>query len=236
MQDRPEVAVPWRYRIGIAEPIHRTAVEAVRRAAYRQALEFDWIDDAMLGWCTADDTGTVLGLWDNQGTLLSTVRATIFSNAEQAEAFLQYSLSSHPIATPTLVLSRAATTPAAARQGLNSLLRYAYLTATAAMSIGSVITIVYEGGPRLGSMRAAGFEFLEPSSGWDSEAVARTRALLAWLPRERLDRGIHTMTTTLAQPLEDVHIETASIVRALLSQCEMADNMTNPGSFIRSSG
>jgi hypothetical protein len=54
----------WRYRVGIADPTQRQAVEALRRAAYRQANEFDWNDEATLGWSAADDAGTVLALWD----------------------------------------------------------------------------------------------------------------------------------------------------------------------------
>lgn len=210
---------PWRYRIGVAGSTDRAAVESVRRAAYRQAREFDWNDEAMLAWSSDDEAATVLALWDDQGALLSTVRATVFASVGQAEAFLEYSLSGIDITTPGLVLSRAATAPSAARQGLNALLRHAYLSALAATPIGSVIAIVYEGGPRLESLRAAGYDFFEPRAGWDSEALARTRALLAWLPRQRLERALDVMSQALAGRLEGVHVETASIAHALRAQC-----------------
>jgi hypothetical protein len=216
-------AMHWRYRIGVAGALDRDGVVAVRRAAYRQATEFDWNDEALLGWCAADDEGAVLAVWDHEGTVMSTVRASVFTQVEPAENFLEYSLAGIPVATPTLVLSRAATDPNAARQGLNSVLRYAYLCAVASTSIRSVITIVYDGGPRLASMRSAGFDFHEPRAGWDTEAVALTRPLLAALPRERLVTALGTMSESLAQRLTDVRIEKVSIARSMRRQFEPVD-------------
>ena len=66
MQERPEIATARRYRAGIADPTQRETVEALRRAAYRQAAEFDWNDEATLGWSAADDAGTVLALWRSE--------------------------------------------------------------------------------------------------------------------------------------------------------------------------
>jgi hypothetical protein len=215
-------ASPWRYRIGVAGPADHAAIESVRRAAYRRASEFDWNDASLLAWCAADDAACVLALWDAHGELLSTVRATVFTDVGEAEAFLEYSLAGITIAPPTLVLSRAATAPNAARHGLNSLLRQVYLAAAAATSMGSVLTLVYSGGPRLEAMRAAGYDFFEPRAGWDTEAVARTQPLLAVLPRERLERAPGALSAALAKRPEAVRVEMASIVRALRSQCELS--------------
>ena len=222
MPERSEIVTAWRYRVGIADPSQREAVEALRRAAYRQAAEFDWNDEATLGWSAADDAGTVLALWDAHGALLSTTRATVFAGIGEAEAFLEYSLAGIPIVTPTLVLSRVATAPDAARHGLFALLRYAYLSALASTPIASVTAIVYEGAPHIGSMRESGYDFFEPRAGWDTEAVARTRPLLAVLPRQRFERALGVRTAALAGRLAGVHVETALIAAALRSRCAAA--------------
>jgi len=203
-----------RYHVGIAGFSQRTGVEAVRRAAYRQATEFDWKDEALLAWGSADDEGTVIALWDRHGQTLSTVRASVFADVEQAQQLLEYSLSGIDVPTPVLVLSRAATHPSMARQGLNSVVRYAYLAAAALSRIECVVTLVYDGGPRLRSMREAGFAFSQPRSGWDSEAVARTQPLLASLPRPRIDGAVRTISLAIGDRLNEVRVDTALIAQA----------------------
>jgi hypothetical protein len=212
---------PWQFRIGVARRDDRAGVEAVRRAAYRKAREFSWNDEALLRWGDADDAATVLAAWDVQGNLLSTVRCTVLPTIAQAEAFLEYSLADVDIAAPAMVLSRAATTPEAARQGLNSLLRYAYLHGAAACEpIASVMTIVYDGGPRLNAMREAGYDFCVPRASWDTEAVTHTQALLASMPRSRLLRAVAQLAHALAGPLSGVWLDNEAIRRGFAGQCQ----------------
>ena len=203
-----------RYRVGVAGRAQRAGVEAVRRAAYRQATEFDWNDEALLAWSNADDEGTVIALWDRQGEALSTVRASVFAELGPAEQLLEYSLAGIDVRTPVLVLSRAATHPSVARQGLNSVVRYAYLAAAAVARIECVVTLVYDGGPRLRSMREAGFVFSQPRAGWDTEAVARTQPLLASLPRRRIDGALRTISLAIGDRLAEVCVDTASIAQS----------------------
>jgi hypothetical protein len=211
---------PWQFRIGVARREDRAGVEAVRRAAYRKAREFSWNDEALLQWGDADDAATVLAGWDVQGNVLSTVRCSVLPTLAQAEAFLEYSLADVDIAAPALVLSRAATTPEAARQGLNSLLRYAYLHGAAACEpIASVMTIVYDGGPRLNAMREAGYDFCVPRANWDTEAVTHTQALLASMPRRRLPRALTQLAQALAEPLRSVWLDNEAIRRGFAQQC-----------------
>lgn len=207
-----------RYRVGAAGRAQRSGVEAVRRAAYRRATEFDWRDDALLAWGPADDESTVIALWDAQGRALSTVRATLFAGIAQAEQFLEYSLAGMEVATPVMVLSRAATEPEVSRQGLNSVVRYAYLAAAALAPVECVVTLVYDGGPRLRSMREAGFDLVEPRAGWDTEAVARTRPLMAVLPRRRFEAALRNISLAIAERLRETEIDTVSIAQGLHSQ------------------
>ncbi len=218
----PKAAHGWRYRVGVADITQRDAVEALRRVAYRGAVQFEWSDEATLGWTAADDTGTVLALWDAAGTLLSTTRASVFAQAAQAETFLEYSLAGIDPISPMLVLSRVATAPGATRGGLFALLRYAYLSALAATPVRSVIAIVYEGAAHSASMRECGYEFFEPRAGWDTEAVARTRPLLAVLARERFAHSLEMRAAALGDKTADVLIDSAAIAAAFGAQCDRA--------------
>lgn len=213
------MTAPCRDTVGVAGLGHRAGVEAVRRAAYRCATEFDWNDAALLAWGPADDEGTVIALWNAQGQVLSTVRASVFASTGQAERFLEYSLAGMAVAAPVLVLSRAATHPQVARQGLNSVVRHAYLAAAALSPVQCVATLVYDGGPRLRSMREAGFELVEPAAGWDTEAVARTRPLMAVLPRSRFEGALGSISCAVAGRLQQTDVDTAGIARALRAQC-----------------
>lgn len=208
-------------RLTVASRRDADAVFAVRRAAYRAAPEFEWKDEAALAWNEADDAGTVLGLWDDAGTLQSTLRASVFGSRAAAEAFLEYSLEGAAVALPTLVFSRAATAPEAARHGLFALLRVAYLAALPATPVQSLSAIVYDGGPRLRAMAEAGYGFSEPRAGWDSEAVARRAPLLALLPRERFAGALAIARAIAGDALARVAIDTDAIAAAFAAQAQV---------------
>lgn len=208
--------------IAVADRRDAAAVFDVRRAAYRAAPEFDWKDEAALAWNDADDAGTVIGLWDEAGVLQSTLRASAFGSRAAAEAFLEYSLEGAAVALPTLVFSRAATRPQAARHGLFALMRVAYLQALTATPVQSLSAIVYDGGPRLRAMADAGYAFTEPRAGWDSEAVARTPPLLAVLPRERFSGALAIARDAVGDRLAQVEIDAAGIAAAIAAQLRHA--------------
>jgi hypothetical protein len=208
------------FRVGLADSTQRSAVAALRRAAYREAAQFEWNDESTLDWSAADDSGTVLAVWDATGSLLSTIRASVFSGASTVEAFLEYSLAGINVPGPTLVLSRAATAPDAAHHGLFALLRLAYLSALPATPINSVIAVVYEGAPHSGFMRQCGYEFFEPQDTWDTEAVAHARPLLAVLPRAQFEHSLGMRRAALEGRLGGVQFDLAAIAESLCARCE----------------
>ena len=212
----------WRYRVGVADIAQRDAVEALRRFAYRSAAQFEWNDEATLAWTAADDNGTVLALWDVHGAMLSTVRASVFGDAARAEAFLEYSLDGVDAAAPMLVVSRAATAPAAARGGLFALLRHVYLSALTATPVRSLIAVVYEGAGHSLSMRESGYQFFEPRAAWDTEARALTRPLLAVLRQQNFAHAQQTRAAALAGKTADVRIDMAAITASFDAQCRRA--------------
>jgi hypothetical protein len=210
-----EPALALRCRIGVAGRADAAAVEAVRRSAYGAAPEFSWNDAATLAWNAADDAGCVLVLHDAAATLLSTLRLNVLHDVGAAERFLEYSLAGTAVQPPLLVLSRAASRPQHARCGLFALLRQAYLDALPATPVASVVALVYEGGPRLQAMVDAGYALHEPRAGWDREAVAHTRPLLAVLQRASFGAAAAQVRRTLGKRLEGVDIDGAAIAAAI---------------------
>ncbi len=211
------------FRVGVADAANitdRESIAALRRAAYRKAAQFEWNDESTLDWSTADDTGTVMAVWDAAGNVLSTIRASVFSDAVGAEAFLEYSLTGISLPGPALTLSRAATAPHAAQHGLFALLRIAYLSALPDTPINSAIAIVYEGAPHSGLMRECGYSFFQPQAGWDTEAVARTRPMLAVLPRAKFAHSLALRQAGLTPQSHPVQFDIAAISQSLRAQCQ----------------
>jgi hypothetical protein len=210
-----EPAAALRYRIGVASRADAAEVEAVRRSAYDAAREFTWNDAATLAWNAADDAGCVLVLHDAAGTLLSTLRINVLAGIAEAEQFLEYALAGIDARPPLLVLSRAASRPEHARRGLFALLRQAYLDALPATPVASVVALVYEGGPRLQAMVDAGYVLHEPRAGWDEEAVAHTRPLLAVLQRASFAAAAAQVRRALGAQLDGVAADAAAIAAAI---------------------
>lgn len=210
-----EPAVGLRYRIGVATRRDAAEVEAVRRSAYDTAREFTWNEAATLAWNAADDAGCVLGLRDAGGALLSTLRLNVLADVARAEHFLEYALAGTAAAPPLLVLSRAASRPEHARRGLFALLRQAYLAALPATPVASVVALVYEGGPRLQAMVDAGYALHEPRAGWDAEAVARTRPLLAVLQRAQFTAAAAQVRRAIGAQMDGVVADPAAIAAAI---------------------
>ena len=217
-----------RWLIGLVDgsaAAERKAVVQLRRQAYAGAREFAWHDLATLGWTSADESGAVFGLWhcederDNgEGsgrTLLSTVRASVFTQLADAEAFLEHALDGVGAAAPALVLSRAATAPGEHGRGLLALLRVAYLQALPQAGVNSVLAVVYDDAPRVRSMQAVGYTMTPPQRSWDSEARAIAAPLVAHLPRERFAQALQAATALAATAPAGVQVMHDDIAAAL---------------------
>ncbi len=210
------------FRLDVVRDVaDRQAVVAVRQAAFAQAREFLWRDPQALAWGPEDEQATVLALWDANGVLSATVRASVLPSALAAQAVVEYAIEHLNLPGPLLLLSRAATRPQAQCRGANALLRVAYLSAFLRTELRCVMTQVYENAPRLQAMRQAGFELTPLGRGWDSEAQARTQPLLAWMPRERVETGLRALMTEQAAALQQTVIDVAAMAASLNAQWQV---------------
>lgn len=214
----PLSGVP-RCRVGV---VHRAAeqqaVVAVRRAAYAQAQQFRWLDTNTLAWSADDQKATVLGLWDANGVLNATVRATVLPSTPAAQAVIAYDIEALNLPGPLMLLTRAATHPQAQCRGGNALLRCAYLAAMLHTDLGCVITQVYDQAPRLRALRQAGFELTPLSVGWDGEAQPLTQPLLAWMLRHHVVAGLQRMESEHDAGLSITLIDLPAIAASLNAQ------------------
>ncbi len=214
-----------RWLIGVVDGSSRAARDAVvqlRRQAYAGAREFAWHDLATLGWTATDDRSAVLGLWHcpegggtSTRTLLSTVRATVFTQLAAAEAFLEHALDGIGAVAPALVLSRAATAPGEHGRGLLALLRVAYLQALAQAGVHSVLAVVYDDAPRVRSMQAVGYTMTPPQRSWDSEARAIAAPLVAHLAHAKFAQAMQAATALAATAPAGVQVMHDDIAAAL---------------------
>jgi hypothetical protein len=211
-----------------ATALERQAVSRLRRDSFAQARQFHWQDPSALDWGPEDDRACVIGLWNEAGELVSTVRATVLRSALAAQSIIEYPIEHLRLPGPLMLLSRAATSPAHQRCGGNALVRCAYLAAAARAPVRCVITQVYDQAPRLHTMRQVGFTLTPLEGGWDSEARAITQPLLAWMLRPQFEPGAGLAWTAWATraasaTAADAAFELDAIVASLQRQCAALD-------------
>jgi hypothetical protein len=174
-----------------------SAVEQLRRSCYARAPEFELLQPECLDWDACDDQAVVYQLHDLQGTLLATVRSHWVADAHSLAQQMGCECSLAADCFPTLFLSRGATTSAAARGGLHSLLRLHFLRAAQSLGAASATGAVYENAPRVRSMQLLGYEFQRPARVWDPEVRAIQPMLVACLPGRRVAAAVQSLELLL---------------------------------------
>lgn len=129
-------------------------VSRLRRRAYPVSLVRDL---EYLEWGPLDERSLVLGVRGADGFLLATMRGVWAAGREEV-AELEPVPPTWP-GGPTLVLQRAATSQDQQGAGLNSLLRWHFLSVAIASGVRFLAGVVISGSARTGVMRRIGYEF-----------------------------------------------------------------------------
>jgi hypothetical protein len=170
-----------RYRVSVVTFAHAVALLELRLLAFSKSPQFVWRDPAKLGWTPTDDEAVVFGVWC-AGRLVATSRVYLRANRAQAEQAIEYDLTELPPERfPCLIAGRSATHPEHANIGLSGVLRLAMiesLLGPLAYPIRSILAVVYDGAPRVRSLRMAGYDCFACARHWDSEATAQVPPLL----------------------------------------------------------
>jgi hypothetical protein len=112
------------------------------------------------------------------------MRGTIVADRNTAEQQLECTVELERSLFPAVILERAATRRDVASLGLNSLLRYYFVTAAQPVAR-SVIGVVFDGAPRLRVLTEIGYNIAPVHKCWDGNVADYHRVLLATLSRSR---------------------------------------------------
>jgi hypothetical protein len=190
------------YQVDVASSVDAASVTELRRTALAQSREFSVNDIDKVGWTEIDESSVVLVVREDD-ILVSSMRMITFSDEAAAERFLEYPVTQHSIPGPILTMSRAVTLPSHFSKGLMGAIRYAYLRGALETAIQSVVAIVYQGAPRVNSMRRAGFEMLECRQHWDSEATVSAAPLIGVLPRRLFSQALAHSQAEFSHVIDD---------------------------------
>ena len=185
--------------VGLATAADAPAIGALLLAQYRAAKEFRLLRPDLLAWDGRAGAGGVAAGWTDDGRLVATMRASIAPDADAAAAAMGLSVDLPDACFPAVILSRAATDPALARSGINSLLRWHLLRAAAAQGARAALGLVYEGAPRLSVMARIGYRTAPPARIWDPEVEPLRPPLLAWLPPEVFPAAIEALRAEVVE-------------------------------------
>jgi len=189
----------WTEQVNGTAP--RSAIEALRRDAYRRAREFAVTSPAAYAWTPSDDRATVLAIWDRDG-VVATMRGTVVATCEDAEALLECTTALNASFFPALVLERGATRDDCRRQGLNSWLRWHFLAAARDAGIRSTLTAVFEEAPRARLMQTLGYVFVPPERVWDANIEVRKPLYVAHLRHEDMANACTILAASCSQACE----------------------------------
>lgn len=170
----------------VAAAEQRSAIGSLRRDAYLSAREFRALRPVAYEWSDIDSRATVLAVWDESGAPLATMCGVVAATRADAEANFECAIPAEVGHFPALLLCRAATHADHRAEGLNSLLRYYFIQAAWRGGLGSMMSLFFQGAPRLRLLETLGYQMkVLPNVTWES-VVPHKSPLLGSLARERM--------------------------------------------------
>lgn len=143
----------------------KASVENLRFAYLANAGPFTANPDAVK-WSESDEEGDVLGIFSNQGILLSTMRAESLTKAEDLPPKLDYDFLHERVDLPCGLLGKAVTHPRFEGMGFNTYLRYLAYEKFHRKGMRYIVGTVMPDAPRIPLLKNLGYQFLENPEGW----------------------------------------------------------------------
>ena len=187
--------------IRVATRADMADIGELRVSEYRRAGEFVVTDVRTLLRDEHDDSDVILAAWDEADRVVSTMRGSVVSDRQEAEALLECSLPVDDSALPALVLGRAATRSDSREAGLNSALRYYFFSFALDAPVRSILGVVFAQAPRTQLMKSLGYVFHRPARTWRREVQAITPHFIACLERSRIPDGRAALRSRVASTL-----------------------------------
>lgn len=186
----------------VAAPEQRSAIGSLRRDAYLGAREFRARKPEAYEWTELDSRATVLAVWDDSGVPLATMCGCVAATRADAEADFECAIPAEVGSFPALLLCRAATRADHRAEGLNSLLRYYFIQAAWRGGLGSLMSLFFQGAPRLRLLETLGYQLkVLPGVTWES-VVPEKAPLLGSLARERMPGASASLEERLGASLD----------------------------------
>jgi hypothetical protein len=173
------------------------AIERLRREAFLQAPEFFVLTPRTYEWGENDQRGCVLAVWDNQGAPLATLCGAVATTRADAEDRFECILPFPVSRFPALLLSRAATRVDHRSRGLNTLLRYYFLQMARRQELRSILSLVFEGAPRIRMLERLGYDLIRIPSINSTYVSPRVPPLIGSLCGERIATASALLETLL---------------------------------------
>ncbi len=117
-------------------------------------------------WSQSDEISKVLGIYDLEGALLSTLRLELMSRAEELPPKLDFDTLHEHIMLPCGLLGKAVTAKTHQGQGLHSYLRALAYEYFHSKNIQFVVGTVMPNAARVPQLRTLGYKFIENPEGW----------------------------------------------------------------------
>ncbi len=175
--------------IRVATENDKNQVTDLRMNEFKRSRDFKLLKPELLNWSAVDDNNQVMGIWDDQDLLISTLRLILVKNKDEASHFLECEL---PVAIkfPGLVFNSAATEQSNRRRGLNQLLRYYALQAAIDHDIQMLLSPVYQKAPRMDFMRKLGYQCHTMKHSWQTKLAPNSPRELAILRKSQMGKAI----------------------------------------------
>jgi len=160
------------------------AVHQLRLQVFANARDFTVAAPENLVWSERDSGDIVLAVWHGADPV-STMRGSVLKNSDEAKAEFECSVPAS-VKFPALLLARGATRGDFQGIGLNSALRYHFLSFTVGTRIQSIVGVVNVGAPRTRVMARLGYEFYLPNMSWGSSLKHNNGVMVAALDYSRI--------------------------------------------------
>ncbi len=198
------------YRLEILESTHSEALGELRRIAYKAQFG-ERVDDAKLSWNPNDLLFLNLGLFNGE-QLAACLRISVI---ESDREFHRVTLQPARPGTryPLIVLSRGATRPEFASQGLHSHLRLHALKLAQAAGPWDVLGAMEADSPRIKQLKELGYTFEACPNEWDGFLKSSQTVMLGSLDRTKLNAAIRDLedrfTRSGTSSKKDLRVEIA---------------------------
>ncbi len=195
-------------KILIANESVANKINQLRLKAYTQASNATILDMSYLHWNKDDNSALVLYIENEQGLVISSMRARVIYEKISVENEFDIRIKGH-LTLPALILDRASTDISYRGHRLTAIFRHCFIKACLNSSVQNILTTVNEGALRIPIMESVGYQFSEADISHRTNSVYdnKTKVLLGKIPRVLFPKAARVSKEILKYDLRTFQIE-----------------------------